>query len=60
MIRGIVIGVALMLSAATAGAQELRPPDVFYVPTPQVVVDAMLATWPPDDKMEVAGKTIYF
>jgi len=49
-----------MLSAATAGAQELRPPDVFYVPTPQVVVDAMLATWPPDDKMEVAGKTIYF
>jgi len=40
MTRTIVLLAAL---AAGAGAQELRKPDIFYVPTPQPVVDAMLA-----------------
>lgn len=42
MIRGLVVCLALMIGAAAAGAQERRQPDVFYVPTPQAVVDAML------------------
>jgi SAM-dependent methyltransferase len=40
--RFVVLGLALIV-AADAAAQELRKPDVFYVPTPQPVVDAMLA-----------------
>ena len=43
--RQVAAGIAaalLVLFAATADAQELREPDVFYVPTPQPVVDAML------------------
>jgi len=41
MTRLIVTLTALALSAG-ANAQELRKPDVFYVPTPQPVVEAML------------------
>ena len=33
---------AVLVLVAILGAQELRKPDVFYVPTPQPVVDAML------------------
>jgi len=38
----IVLLTALVLGSGV-GAQELRRPDVHYVPTPQPVVDAMLA-----------------
>jgi len=41
MTRLMVVVAALTLGAG-AGAQELRKPDVFYVPTPQPVVEAML------------------
>jgi SAM-dependent methyltransferase len=41
MTRVIVVLTALVFSAGVR-AQELRKPDVFYVPTPQPVVDAML------------------
>jgi len=41
MTRLILLLTALTLGAG-AGTQELRKPDVFYVPTPQPVVDAML------------------
>jgi SAM-dependent methyltransferase len=34
--------VALAMLTASTRAQELRKPDVFYVPTPQPVVEAML------------------
>jgi SAM-dependent methyltransferase len=49
--RTVIVGVAMWaLSALPVSAQqapapqatELRTPDVFYVPTPQAVVDAML------------------
>jgi SAM-dependent methyltransferase len=33
---------ALVLAVAALQSQELRKPDVFYVPTPQPVVEAML------------------
>jgi SAM-dependent methyltransferase len=33
---------AVLVLVAVLAAQELRKPDVFYVPTPQPVVDAML------------------
>jgi ubiquinone/menaquinone biosynthesis C-methylase UbiE len=46
----VAVGVALAMTSmlpSTAGAQDaatkLREPDVIYVPTPQEVVDAMLA-----------------
>ena len=46
VIAGIVMASALLtLTAAAqqpAQTQDLRPPDVHYVPTPQAVVDAML------------------
>jgi trans-aconitate methyltransferase len=38
----ILLGVALVLAASTAGAQGARQPDVVFVPTPQEVVDEML------------------
>ena len=42
--KNLVLSIALVLSAGVLGAQDskLRPPDVFYVPTPPAVVDAML------------------
>jgi SAM-dependent methyltransferase len=38
----VVVGVLLLVSASAAQNPPLRAPDVFYVPTPQPVVDAML------------------
>ena len=38
----VFVGVALSVASAAAQATPARPPDVYYVPTPQPVVDAML------------------
>jgi cyclopropane fatty-acyl-phospholipid synthase-like methyltransferase len=37
-----VVLIALSVTALARSQQPARPPDVFYVPTPQAVVDAML------------------
>jgi tRNA G37 N-methylase Trm5 len=42
MVKRWLIPTAALLFAATLHAQDLRRPDVVYVPTPQPVVDAML------------------
>jgi SAM-dependent methyltransferase len=41
--KHVIVLLATVFAAAQPFAQELRKPDVFYVPTPQAVVDAMLA-----------------
>jgi len=38
----VFVGVVLSVASATAQTTPARPPDVYYVPTPQPVVDAML------------------
>ena len=42
MVKHLMIVWAAALALAAPRAQELRKPDVIYVPTPQAVVDAML------------------
>jgi predicted RNA methylase len=39
----MVVALAMPAAGQQAGATKLRDPDVIYVPTPQEVVDAMLA-----------------
>jgi SAM-dependent methyltransferase len=56
LLTALVIGHAGQSAAAgqAAGAQDLRRPDVHYVPTPQPVVDAMLAM------AKVTGKDVVY
>jgi len=42
MVKALLVVLAGVLTLAARGAQELRKPDVVYLPTPQPVVDAML------------------